>query len=170
VPEPRDDYSLIPSDAPTLSAEEELDLAVQDVDFEDRDIETPDLPEPFGRSFAFDHTENRLVRVGTTPAYTRDLDVLKQKILMALRVARGAHTCFTEDFGMNDPYVLIGEFPSAELRSQYARDVEDTLLLLDRVTDVTTEWVDLDPENLELLIVVETDSGEELTVELPVGA
>lgn len=154
-----------PSADDALSAvEEELsDLpALDDVDLQ---VEAPDELPPIGRGWAFDFQEPGFRRgvSGRGVLATRGVETLRGWIDKALRTARGAHAVHPDDYGMDDPWRLIGTPLSRAPIAEYEDDVRRALTFHPRIADVTDFRVALDPDvpavELQFTVVLDDDTA-----------
>ena len=73
-------------------------------------VDLADPPvQPLGRGWALDFTINQFVKNGISPALVYDTDELNVWIEKAMRTARLAYPIYTDDYGMEDPFRLIGQ-------------------------------------------------------------
>lgn len=89
-------------------------LDVLDQRLIDPTLAPPDLlvtdapPPPFGRSWAFDFQASQFVQNISGVAQTYGLISLRGWIEKCLRTDRGAHPVYSDDFGMERPFDMIG--------------------------------------------------------------
>lgn len=161
--EPQDDAELIPIDAEVVSgsaALEELELALTPIDALDDDLvviedgdEDPKLP--FGKGYAFDFQRHELARgrEGRSPLKTFGEASLKTRIEKCLRTERGAHPIYSDDYGMEAPFDLIGAPLNSALSSDVQERVRGALVRLDdRIADVRDFSLDYDEQEPFLLM------------------
>lgn len=164
-------FELVPPSTLEITPEEQL--AASEL-LLDEDIEVAeDEPEPFGRSIAFDHENRRTTLYGGSPVWTDGLDTLQVWIKNMMWTERMAHTIFSDDFGMDDPYSLIARTARADLWQAYQSDLTEALLVHDRIAEIREIDMDVwaeDPEVTVVKIRILTDQYEELTVEQPMVA
>lgn len=165
------DFQLLPADDPAIDAAEELDAAFVDAEGDPAiDAEfVPPPPVPFGRSWAFDIAAGRFIRYGQRPAEIFGKDSLRQWIDVVLNVAAGAHSIFPEDFGMDDPFGIIGQPYSPALEAKYQEEIQVALMVHDRIVSVGEFRFEhgINEEILGVEFTVVTDTGEEISVEPP---
>jgi hypothetical protein len=125
------DFELIPADTEDLSVDDEL-AGLVDPDDLDLAFVEDDEAKPFGKSVWLD-VDNDPSR---PPVVVYDVDSFIVWATIALKTEMGRWPIFPDDFGMEDPARLIGHADDVELRAEYMRDVRDTLMQHDRVTNV----------------------------------
>lgn len=163
------DFSLVPADDPQSSPSDDLAASVQGALALGDTVQpiTEDAPVPFGRSWDFDWEAGQFRRVGQSPAEVTGFDTLGQWCEAALHSARFAHPIFSDEFGMEEPDDVIGEFPDGEAIADWQRSLVDALMVHDRVTSVENVSLTWDPTTgiltVDSLDVV-TDDEETLTV------
>lgn len=118
--------------------------------------EIPDLtevyeepqPNAYGMTWLWDFNTNRFVTNGSGPARCWDTDSLRMWCQTAVAVNRGAHPIFSEDFGMDDAYAMIGTVKDdVSAQQQYMEDVAQALIQHDRITSVDEfDFSDLPPD------------------------
>lgn len=132
----------------------------------------PDAPAPLGRGWAFDFTTNQFRRGGSRPAGVSGYDELTVWIEKCLRTARGAHPIYSADFGVDQPFSMIGQPFNAAAAGRYGQSVKQALLAHDRITDVT-DFTFTGDESSGVLAVsfrVVTDEDDVLSIDnLPLG-
>ncbi len=173
MPEVEDvDFELLPVEDFEVLPEDQLADVEATFDVDD-EIEVVDDPvEPYGRSWLYDHINREFVFYGKSPATTNELDTLEQWIKHMLWTMRMAHAIFSDDFGMDDPYRLIGKSARTDLWQAYETDLTEALLVHDRITEVVSVDLSVDPEDAEMVlvsVVIYTDNEDTVTVEdLPI--
>jgi hypothetical protein len=121
---PTQEEPLAPDDA-FRRYEESLDERPDSVDL----IVTEEPPTPVGRSWAYDFAGKTMLRTAGSsgPLVTHDDETLRQWIEHTLRVARGAHPIYSDDYGLDLPADFrsgpVSHFPLDE----YERAVTDAL-------------------------------------------
>lgn len=139
------DFTMLPVDDPQTSAADDVAaatagaLALPD----SVPVAPDDPPVPFGKSWRFNWEAGQFVRVGEAPAETTGFGALEEWCQMALHSARFAHPVFSDDFGMEEPESLIGEFARGESLADWERHLIEALLVHDRVSavqNVTLRW------------------------------
>jgi hypothetical protein len=120
-------------------------------------------PIPFGRSWEWDQTTERYVRVGTAPAETRGLDSLRQWIYAALQTAQSVHAVFPTAFGIEDPDDWIGGVDPTDALVTFEPRANDALTQHDRIEELDDVTAEYDPDegviSIEDLVVI-TDEQE----------
>ena len=125
------DFALLPPDPGLINPDLALDAALAPVeDF------APDAPRPFGKGWDFDFLAGQFVRRGSAPQEAYDLDNLRVWCEKALRTAKYAHPIYSDTFGAEDPYSLIGQQQDDALLSGYQETISDALLTHDRIVGV----------------------------------
>lgn len=165
------DYQLLPADDPAIDAAEELEGAFVDPEGNPAiDAEfAPPPPMPLGRGWAFDIAAGRMIKYGQRPVETYGLDTLKQWIDICMNVDAGAHSIFPDDFGMDDPWEMIGQDYSPALEAEYQQKVQNALLIHDRIESVDNFIFQHDENDTIQYVefVVKTDTGREIPVTPP---
>lgn len=162
-------FSLVPADDPQVSPDDDLAAAVAGalaVSSTTVPV-TPDAPIPFGRTWTFDFEAGQFIRRGNSPTESTGFDALAQWCLMAIHSARYAHPVFSDDFGMEEPDSLIGEFALGEALADWQASLVDALLVHDRITSVENFDLTWDPAAGVLTINnfdVVTDTDARVTV------
>lgn len=137
---------------------------------------TPATPQPFGNSWEFDFEAGQFVRTGSSPKAAAEFAALEQWCLMAIFSARFAHPVFSDDFGMEEPDALMGEFAIGEALADWQQHLVEALLVHDRVTSIEDLDLSWDPSTgvltINAMTVVTDEEGAGLTmaaVSVPVG-
>ena len=125
-------FELIPAAAEDIDVDEEL-AAITDPDAIER---TPDEVEPLGMTWAFDPDTGQIATYGAQPVAVSGVDALKVWCAVALSVKRFAHHIASDNYGMDQPDHLVGYAFDSERNADYIRDVRQTLLVHDRISDV----------------------------------
>lgn len=130
--------------------------------------------QPLGRGWSFDFLAHEFVFDGLSPANVYDVDQLAVWIEKAVRTAKYAHPIYGDEFGMEDPFALIGEPYTSELIGEYVTQVTDALMLHDRINSVTDFNFTQDPFTDQLYVsftvVLDDDDVDPVTVDaLPIG-
>jgi hypothetical protein len=124
-------FTLLPPDPGIISPDLALEAALAPV----VDLQPPPVA-PLGRGWAFDFTINEFLLHGSAPAEVYDTDNLRMWIEKTLRTARYTYPIFSEDYGMADPFAMIGQPFSADLIGDYEEQVLQALLVHDRIVSV----------------------------------
>lgn len=161
-----DAFELLPADDPATDPANDLAAAEASVLSDPPLPEAEDPPLPFGRSWVFDFERGRFVRQGQSPAETTGLGALAQWCQMAVRTARYAHAVFSDDFGVEDPDLVIGEVRVDELIGEFEQQVREALLVHERIADVTEFDATYDPTTgtLSVTFTIVTDEDDELAI------
>lgn len=141
------DFVLLPADDPQSSPDQDLAAAVagalalpvQTTAVDD------DPPRPFGRTWRFDWECGQFVRAGQSPAETAGFGALEEWCLMAVHTARFAHALFSDEFGMERPESVIGEFAVGETLADWERHLTEALMVHDRVSSIENVQLRWDP-------------------------
>jgi hypothetical protein len=133
-------FDLIPPDPGLINPDLALDAALAPV--EDTD---PAAPQPFGRSWRFDFIAGQFVMDGLAPKITYELDSLVVWVEKTLRTARYAHVIYSDTYGMEDPFRVVGQQADDELLSGYQDAATEALLVHDRITAVENFSFNQDP-------------------------
>lgn len=130
-----DSIELIPAeDEDVLTPDEELAALIDPDDIPFVEVDSSDDTAPIGRTWLYNFEDDGF---GTTAQPVSDITPIVMVAQVALRTKRLQHEIFPDDFGMEDPDVMIGRMDDPELRAFYMHDVEDTLLAAhDRITGV----------------------------------
>lgn len=153
------DFELIPPDPGLISPDLALDAALAPVE----DIEN-EAPVPFGRSWRFDFLTGQFVRDGTRPKSIYELDTLIVWVEKTLRTAQLAHPIYDDDYGVEEPYELIGTTLDGQALSGYQEAIETALLYHDRIVAVENFSFSQDPfeETLQASFTVIIDAAPPL--------
>lgn len=162
-------YDLLPPDPGLVSPDLALEAALAPV----VDLQPPDVL-PYGRGVAFDFTKGEFVMHGSSPAVVYDTDHLQVWIEKTLHTAKYAHPIYSDDYGMEDPFILVGKPLDAASVGDWEQQVVDALTVHDRILDATnfsyqqtgnllnvSFEVTLDGSDQEVLPVAVTFGGSE---------
>ena len=138
-------FSLLPPDPGLVNPDLQLDAALAPVEETD-----PEQPQPFGRSWRFDFIAGQFVRDGQAPKVTYELDTLIVWVEKTLRTDRYAHPIYSDEYGMEGPFDVIGNQADDELLAAYQDAIETALLVHDRITAVEDFSFTQDPFEEEL--------------------
>lgn len=157
-------FPLIPNEE-GLSAEEDLAAAVASAltpGGAQAVAEPP--PRPFGTTWAFDFQNRQMIRRGGRPALVLGLDALRQRCLMAVYSARFAHKVFSDGFGIDRPYQMIGLAVPTPVVLDYERRLRQALEALEGVAEVTEYEGDYDPGQgvFTCTFTVVSDAGQQI--------
>jgi hypothetical protein len=151
------DFELIPAGADALLDEEDIPATTA--------LEDP----PIGRSWLidFDETSPTYGQFTGDPAHGNDAVVMVAQV--AMRSRRGWHPVFDDEFGLDDPEIMLGEpIDDTEKRAFHARDISETLLAChDRITSVGDFLflTDADDEIVYVDLTIEIDGDDEVRLE-----
>ena len=133
-------FDLIPPDPGLINPDLALDAALAPVE----DTE-PDAPLPFGRSWRFDFIAGQFVKDGLAPKITYELDSLVVWVEKTLRTARYAHPIYSDEYGIEDPFSLVGQTIDDDLLGTWQDAATEALLVHDRITAVESFSFQQDP-------------------------
>ena len=152
------DFELIQPDPGLISPDVALDAALAPVE----EIETIDAPVPFGRTWRFDFQDGQFVRDGGAPQVVYDLDTLIVWVEKTLRTAQLAHPIYGDDYGVPEPFELIGQAPDEHELSAHEEAITSALLFHDRIMAVEDFEFSQDPfeETLQVSFTVQVDVAE----------
>lgn len=163
--------NLLPIDNELYTVDDEL----SDAFFDDTDLDETEVqaPRPFGRTWQFDLSAGRLVTYGSRPAEITDMDNLRQWIDIAMNTATGVHPIFPEEYGTDNPQIMLGAEYSPALEAEYTEQITKALLFHDRIVAVENfEFQHGDNDEIVYVsFVVRTDSEDDdaLAIEAPYG-
>jgi hypothetical protein len=126
-------------------------------------------PQPYGKGYSFDFIQNEFIRHGQSPAEVYDTDNLQVWIEKALRTAKGTYPIYSEDYGVDDPDILIGYVTDPALIGDYESQTETALLQHDRIVAVENfvyQPVD-DQLYVQFQVTLDTDPSSTLIVSMP---
>lgn len=163
------DFTLLPADDPALDSAADLDGAFVDPEGDpeiDAEFTAPPK-QPYGRSWQFDLAKGAFAKYGQRPAELHGKQSLRQWIDFTMNIMAGAHSIFPASYGMEDPYVLIGDSYSPGLEADFMKQVETALGIHDRIVSVGEfEFQHNEDESIVYYqFVVRTDDGEELLIQ-----
>jgi hypothetical protein len=160
--------NLVPQDvAPEQALDEVLDL---DLD-QDEELELlqPDVePPPLGRSWAFDFAQGKFVTErGRGPIETYGVHTLHTWIEKCLRTDAGAHPIYGDDYGIVDPYEILGNPIGQVDEVEMEGKVREALLFHPRIADIDDFEVEIDQDAGAALVsfTVILDDQDELRIE-----
>lgn len=164
------DQTILPAEDDQLDVDVQLaqvegDLADDLVEGDEFDLvldEAPDELPPLGKGYAFDFTRRQFVRAGRTPAVTHGDQTLREWVAKAIHTERGAHPIHSDEYGMDDPFRLIGSPVRGAAVAQYEQDLVRCLTTHPRIADVRDFGVTDDEDGkaiwLTFLIVLDDDT------------
>lgn len=133
-------FDLIPPDPGLINPDLALDAALAPVETVD-----PDAPRAFGRSWRFDFVAGQFVKDGLAPQITYELDSLIVWVEKTLRTSRYAHPIYSDQYGMQGPFDMIGTTADDARLADYQDSVVEALLVHDRITAVENFSFNQDP-------------------------
>lgn len=136
-------FPLVPTEE-GLSAEQDLEAAAASA-LAPPEAEAEAIPAPYGRSWSFDFVERHMVRRGGSPAEVEGVGALIQWCLMAVYSVRYAHAVFSDNFGIEQPYDLIGLADPTPYVLDFERRLRAALTVHDRIVDVQNYKARYDP-------------------------
>jgi hypothetical protein len=151
-----------------LTLDDELEQAFQEYD-PDAEVEVEIVePSAYGRTWKFDFATRRMVRQGQGVAQIQGIDTLRQWIELTISVAAGAHPIFPDDYGVDDPDLMVGEAYSPALEAEFAEQIREALLFHDKIKSVTGFRFEYNDEEAVLYysFVVHTDEDDEEAIEI----
>lgn len=162
-------FDLLPPDPGLISPDLALEAALAPV----VDLGTP-ADAPLGKGWSFDFLTGQFIRHGSSPAEVYDLDNLRVWIEKTLRTARFAHPIYGDQYGIIEPYALIGQPYSSELIGAYQEAVVEALTAHDRIAAVDSFYFQHDPMDDALLasfqVTLDGESQDVIEVNsLPLG-
>lgn len=161
-------FSVLPSEDPVLSPEENLRLAATEAVVDT--LEIAPLPDEetgstIGRGWAFDFSTGQFKRHGDSPAVLKDEDQIKAWIEKTMYTARFAHPIYSDDYGVEGLNDLIArEEPG--VAATLADSISEALLVHDRIETVTDFYFNRLDEALEVTFVVNLTNGTNFEVPL----
>ena len=157
-------YSVLPTETVGLYAEENLRLAAEEALRPEIAFSAP-LPnepvEPIGRGWAFDFTTGQFIRHGQSPARVSGEANLKMWIIKTLSTARGAHSIYSDTYGIN-LHDWIGSSAAGGVRAA----IENALLAHDHIRSISDFTSSVENELLEASFAVNLTNGTSLNINL----
>lgn len=157
-------YELLPPEGADMAVDEALEAALGGAIVPASNYE----PAPLGRSWAFDFETGQFARGGgASPIVVTGEASPRMWVLKALHTARLAHPVYTEDYGVELPFDLVGGRVTPEGIGRYAAAVTDALLVHDRIAAVEDFAFSYDPDDdaLEVAFAVVLDGGARVPVD-----
>lgn len=124
-------FTLLPPDPVIINPDLQLEAAL----VPPFDLQPPTV-QPYGRGWAFDFIQNEFIFHGGAVAEVYDTDNLQVWIEKALRTAKATYEIYGDDYGMTDPFAMIGQPVEPALIGDYEQQVTDALLVHDRIVAV----------------------------------
>lgn len=157
------DPSLAPLDTPespeAVSADVEFDRIADAIDglpLGDPDVIIEDAGAdevPLGKTWWFDFDQRRFVSGGGRgPLAVRGIAGLRIWVEKTLRTARGAHPIYSGDYGLDDPWDIIGSPLAAISVGDLESRIRDALTYHPRIVDVS-DFVATKDEDQEALFL-----------------
>lgn len=159
----------LPTDDLLLTEDEEFDAAFFDPDAEyDEEPEIEVAPRAYGRTWQFDLATGRIAKYGDRPVEISGLDNLRQWIDIAMNTTSLAHPIFPDDYGMDDPYNMVGEEYSPALEADYQDQIITALTFHDRIVGVDNFnfQFDSDEQVVYVTFTVRVDDEDEDTIQI----
>lgn len=159
------DFQLLPvEDTDLISASEQLAAAEASItDNPFAQTTAGPAATPFGRSWQWDPTVERYVRLGTAPVETRGLDTLRTWIYAALQTAQSVHAVYPTAFGIENPDDWIGVTDPTDALVTFEPRANVALKQHERIREVDDLTAEYDPDEgvitIEDLVVI-TDEQE----------
>jgi hypothetical protein len=155
----QDDFDLLPADtilSPDDALQKALGLTIDDDVVEEEPIVS------FGRGWSFDFIEKQFVQRGRTPAEATGLAQLAVWVEKCLRTPRNAFSIYSPEFGVDHLHEFVGHPITPEMVGKMARDIEDALLVHDRISNVKDFEFEVAEEGEVLLVsfTVVTDEAD----------
>ena len=138
-------FALLPPDPGLINPDLQLDAALSPVE-----DDQPDVPQPFGRSWRFDFVAGQFVKNGLAPQVTYELDSLIVWVEKTLRTDRYAHPIYSDEYGIEGPFDIVGQQADEELLAAYQDAISTALLVHDRIVSVEDFSFTQDPFEEEL--------------------
>jgi hypothetical protein len=160
-------FPLIPSEE-GLTADQDVEAAAAAA-LAPAEEAAEEAPIPYGRSWAFDFVNRRMVRRGDAPARVQDTDALIQWCLMAIYSVRYAHAVFSDNFGIEQPYDLLGLADPTPFVLDFENRLRAALTVHDRIVDIQNYEAEYDPAQGVLTIKHFDVVTDEEGVVIPVG-
>lgn len=164
--------ALFPSDDTPVDPQDEFDALERSIDDFPADsdlVVTSQERPPLGKSwkFAFAPTVGFVTNRGQGPLATFGIDTLKGWIDKCLHTARGAHPIHPPNYGVVDPFSLIGKHFDSHEQASYEDRVIEALLFHPRIAAVRDFGTSFDPDDevlsIEMTVVLDDDTA------VPVG-
>lgn len=160
-----------------LGVDDDLTLAEGLIDPAQLDALDPEAddegePTPFGRGWAFDFDTGQFRRGGGGPLGVSGYDQLVMWVQKTMRTARSTHAIYTDNFGVDNPFDLIGKPFTSSGAGRYTEALRDALLAHDRISAVEDVTFDGSPDSsvVYVSLTIVTDEEESLEIEgLPLG-
>jgi hypothetical protein len=154
-------YTLIAPDPVIISPDLQLQAALTTtVDLQ------PPIVEPYGMGWAFDFIHNEFLFQGgaMSPVVVYDTDNLQMWIEKTLHTAQQAHPIYDDDYGMEDPFGLIGFFLDPVAVGDYEQQVNNALLIHDRIVAVNNFQYAMQDTQLWIQFEVVLDDNPQQTL------
>lgn len=145
---------LLPTDDEAADGEAQLLATEESLDFPADLIIAEEPPPPFGRGWQFDFGRQRFTgpdlpsAIGRSPLRTFGPDTLRFWIEKALQTARGAHPIYGDDYGMDQPFDLIGQPFTEATVVELEQRVQNALLVHPKIADVTDFDAEINEDEL----------------------
>ena len=169
---------ILPDEVEPLDADEQFGILEDDlevpeddgdfIDDEDAARVTDEQPPPIGRSWDFDFGERRFRTVrGRGPLEVRGMEVLRKWVEKALNTQRSAHAIYSDDYGVEEPFHLIGQAGDVLDSAPMQEQITEALTFHPRISNVKDYVFDFDPEDEALWVTftVVADDEDEIVLE-----
>lgn len=139
---PEDDptATIVPDDSVALPPpDEQLRAATDVLSYPDEvDLVVAVEPVPIGRGYAFSPELKSFLLGpnGTGVLTTVGIDTLRNWVVKVLNTQKGAHPIYSDDFGMEDPFALIGEPIMEAAIGEYEQIISDAVTYHPRITGI----------------------------------
>lgn len=140
-------WELLPDDEIEIDPDAELEDAFR-IEPDAGEIDQATLPAkllPLGRSWMFDPMTGRFAMMGGNPTETSGVATLKAWIICLMYTMRGAHPALDPNYGIDNPFAMIGKPESEISNQQYQNEVTEALLRDDRIAAVSPFTFERDP-------------------------
>lgn len=161
-------FSLLPSEDPVITPEENLRLAAQEAVETTLQINpTPEEPTTvaIGRGWAFDFGTGQFSRHGDSPAQVSGEDQIKVWIEKTIYTSRFAHPIYSDQYGTEGFLDLIGS-QDPGLYGSISKAISDSLIVHDQIASVDDFVFTPDGEHLFVDFSVTLTTGSAIDVPL----
>ena len=158
-----DDISVVPDDGIDITPDQEIAV----LDALDLASAAPIEPEsePFGRSWNFNANVS-----GDATQFVYGVDSVRVWAETVVQIARFSSAIVDEHIGLDGLDEMVGQIDSPEIRGVSETDIEEALLVHDRITGVGDFVWEAADEALLMSATIEIDGDEEVRLTaVPVG-